>query len=165
MTGNALLVAYEQCFSEKRHYDTLSWTISAGLVVIMAAVVTGILKLPANDLCSRLLFALFAGGTIFFWCRIYDRNRFWGEVANEKARDIEKELNFDGLGHAYMKANFDGQVTLKNTDYQGANYKDASPKAEKNSTGSMHFSIQRLMGLLFFAILTLAILPTLAFYL
>jgi hypothetical protein len=158
--ADRLLRAYEQCFAEKHHYDNLSWTIGAGLTVILGALVTGILHMRPDDLASRLLLAGFAVLLIVLWATIYRRNRFWGEVANETARDIEKTLQFDGIGHALMRGALDKRIVLKNTDYTGQRYADRKPWEESSPSWAMHTGINWILVCSAILVVVLAILPT-----
>lgn len=75
------------------------------------------------------------------WRRIYERNRFWVEVANEAARDFERRFGVDGIGIAFMRAALSREVVLKNTD--SSQNAIAPPFTEKSRQGSIHFQIPK----------------------
>ncbi|MBZ0297205.1 MAG: hypothetical protein K8L99_31895, partial [Anaerolineae bacterium] len=106
-----------------------------------------------NKLKITFLVAAKGRARLLLWYRIYERNRFWGEVCNETARDIEKLLMIDGPAHAFMKGDVDNKVALKNTDISGAAYSGKEALPEVCSAGSIHKSIYVVMWVLAFALL------------
>ncbi len=113
-----LIAAYEQCLAEKRHYDSLAWTIGAIVLVFVGALFAYIPQLQGSSywfaLLKRLPLAVFGTVLASLWLFIYERNRFYAEVANERARDFEKELSLCGVAHAEMEGTLLGRVVLKN---------------------------------------------------
>jgi hypothetical protein len=145
-----LLTAYQQCFAEKHHYDNLSWTIGAILLVFVGAIlayipqikpalkpnetfgITDLLRgLPGSLVSSpylsmvvpRLILGVFALLLLKLWHRIYERNRIWAEVANQKIRDFERVYHTEGIGIRFLKDNGRIQmcrsIVLRNTDETG----------------------------------------------
>jgi hypothetical protein len=112
---------YSQCLQEKRHYDLMSWTIGGAITLISTLVVSQMFKLPEGTGAAlvKLLIALAVAVLSGLWWAIYERNRFWGEVCNETAREIERQLGIEGLGHAYMRGAILHQITLRNVDVDG----------------------------------------------
>lgn len=126
------LTAYEQCFAEKHHYDNLSWTIGAVLLVFVGALLAyipqikptlgpnetfGIRELLSEFPCSvaspaylsmvvpRAILALFAWSLLLLWFLIYSRNRIWAEIANQKIRGFERDFGVEGIGIRFAKEN------------------------------------------------------------
>lgn len=115
------LEAYKQCFVSKHHYDVLSWTISGAIVIILTALIAIMVKIEPAFIINipvslRLLLGIIGIYLSLIWLLIYERNRFWGEVANETARDIEREHGISGPAIEFMKRSLDKEVILKNTD-------------------------------------------------
>jgi len=142
--ANLLLASYDQCFQEKRHYDTLSWTIGGALTLLDVLLMTALLRLPVGT--EKFLLAAIVLILSILWLSVYERNRFWGEVCNEKAREIEKELGADGLGHAYMRGAVRRHVILANTELDGSAVKlegeEWSSRREADLSRSIHVSIR-----------------------
>ena len=113
---------YSQCFQEKRHYDLMSWTIGGAITLINTLLISQMFKLPdaADPLWPRVGIALAVSLLCGLWWSIYERNRFWGEVCNETAREIERKLGKDGLGHAYMRGALLHEAVLRNVDVAGS---------------------------------------------
>ncbi len=113
-----ILSAYEQCFNSKHHYDSLSWVIG-GILLVFVGVLFAYLPQVKGDVyllvvIKRIVIAIFSWIFLYLWFRIYERNRFWVEVANEKIREFERQFLVEGIGIKFMKANKDGFVILKN---------------------------------------------------
>lgn len=152
------LEAYRQCFLSKHHYDMLSWTICGFVGLIQVALITGMLKLdPSKGIEFQYLkIALGIIGllTILIWFSVYERNRFWSEVANETARNIERKAGISGPAIEFMKSALEKKVILKNLDEQAKPYKDYNEMAVKPLFNiSMHFGIRSIM--LLFTILNI----------
>ncbi|WP_447728458.1 hypothetical protein [Sphingomonas koreensis] len=141
---NLLLASYDQCFQEKRHYDTLSWTIGGALTLLDVLLMTALLRLPVG--IDKFLLAGIVLILSILWLSVYERNRFWGEVCNEKAREIEKALGADGLGHAYMRGAVRRHVVLANTELDGSALQHEGsakePRRERDYSRSIHISIR-----------------------
>lgn len=156
------LEAYRQCFSSKHHYDLLSWSIAGGVLIFVSLIISAILKIENDCYLIAIIFrafpAILAIIAVIAWHKIYERNRFWGEVANETARDIEREFNTLGPGIAFMKAHHDSVIQLKNIDENGAKYKDSETWNEECNSTSMHVWIKRFM----FCLIVLTVLSVFA---
>jgi len=121
-----ILAAYGRCFDSKHHYDSLSWVIGGILLVFVGALFAYLPQIKGGFplwviLVSpqRLVIAFFSWIFLYLWFRIYERNRFWAEVANEKMREFEREFQVEGVGIKFMKANKDGFIILRNMDEKG----------------------------------------------
>jgi Ca2+/Na+ antiporter len=120
------LIAYERCFDSKHHYDNLSWVIGGILFIFVGALFAYLSQIKDGYQLwfifvspKRLITAFFSCLFLYVWYVIYERNRFWAEVANEKIREFEREFQIEGIGIKFMKANKDGFITLQNTDEKG----------------------------------------------
>ncbi|MBM4055486.1 MAG: hypothetical protein FJ264_12660 [Planctomycetes bacterium] len=98
----------------------------------------------------RAILALISIVVIEAWHKIYERNRFWGEISNEVARDIERNFSVNGPSIAFMKGNFDKEIILKNTDENGEKYKNNNRHSEKCDPNSMHLQMMILRWCLIF---------------
>ncbi len=121
---NFVLVAYEKCFDSKHHYDSLSWIIGGILLVFVGALLVYIPQIKGECylwvvIKRIIIIAVFSWVLLYLWYRIYERNRFWAEVANEKIRDFERDFKTEGIGIRFMKANKDGYIIFKNVDQNG----------------------------------------------
>lgn len=185
-------VLYEECFDEKHHYDNLSWTIGGVLLVFVGAVLAYIPQikptLPANqsfgvvDLVSglpdtlfsrtylstvvpRAILAAFACLLIALWHRIYERNRIWAEVANQKIRDFEREFRTEGIGIRFMKENANictkGQIILRNIEENGTTCQGYTDKEvpEKVRVRSMHYIIPVFLKLIYALFILACLVP------
>lgn len=156
------LEAYRQCFESKHHYDNFSWTIAAVVVVLVGILLTIIPKITATPsfltVPIKFLVAGVGWALLVLWARIYERNRFWGEVCNEKARDLEKEMHLDGLAHSFMRGALSGEIILKNTDIDGKPFRNAEPHLERCNANSVHRSIRVVIWVLAFALLASAVI-------
>jgi len=159
-----LMETYRQCFASKHHYDILSWSIAGGTLVFVGLIVTTILKVDIQNCCISLILkgilAILSFGVIYAWYKIYERNRFWGEIANEVARDIERMFKVNGPSIAFMKGNFDKEITLKNTDENNQKYKTYDAHVEKSVPDSMHKKIHFLMCCLVSLTIISVFIPT-----
>jgi len=156
-----LVASYAECFTEKRHYDLLSWTIGAAVVLVTGIVCNVILSIPHPDTgysFVRLGLGIFALIMVAAWWSIYERNRFWCEVCNETARCIERSRGISGLGLAYMHGGLKKRVLLQNTDEAGR--KVGEQRAERTLLPSMHYFVRTLIVLLAFGPLVLAVSST-----
>lgn len=152
------LEAYRQCFSSKHHYDVLSWTICGFVGLIQVALITGMLNLdPSKGVefqCLKIVLGIFGLLTILIWFSVYERNRFWGEVANETARNIERKAGISGPALEFMKSALEKKVLLKNLDEQAKPYKGYNERSVKPLFNiSMHVGIRSIM--LLFTILNI----------
>ena len=156
------LEAYRQCFSSKHHYDVLSWTIGGFVCLLQVAIISGMFKIDPCKGAEFLILKIFLGilglSTIVIWFLVYERNRFWGEVANETARDIERRVHISGPALEFMKSTLDNEVTLKNRDEHNKPYKNNEEKKETplpkiimrlGIRFSMHMGIRIIMIMLF----------------
>lgn len=118
-----IIAAYERCFDSKHHYDNLSWAIGGILLVFVGASLAYLPQIKGKyyfwTVIYRIIIAIFSWILLCLWYKIYERNRFWAEVANEKIRDFEREFETEGVGILFMKANKDGHIILKNRDEKG----------------------------------------------
>jgi hypothetical protein len=115
--------AYSRCFDSKHHYDNLSWTI-LGVSMAFCGVIAAFLPSVSigsywTTVLSRLGLAALGCISIQAWRQIYERNRFWAEVANETARNFERQFRVAGVELAFMHAHFAKAILLKNTDIDG----------------------------------------------
>lgn len=123
MSGPSAMIAanlweecYAQCFHEKRHYDLLSWSIGAAMLAFTAFVIRLILDLPPDQMFVRIGYAFSVFPLFVIWVWIYERNRVWGEICNEVARDIERRFGIDGVQLRYMRAHIGKTVDRANSD-------------------------------------------------
>jgi hypothetical protein len=133
--------AYNRCFDSKHHYDNLSWTI-LGVSMAFSAVIAAFLPSISigsywTTVLARLGLAALGCISLQAWRQIYERNRFWGEVANETARNFERRYRVAGVAIAFMRANFSKSIVLTNTDSDGQ--AAAPPASERCRQSSMHF--------------------------
>ncbi|MFQ6002895.1 MAG: hypothetical protein ACE5KJ_04040 [Candidatus Zixiibacteriota bacterium] len=142
-----LLSVYARCFDSKHHYDNLSWTIGGILLVFVGAILAYIPQIKASIYFSlilkRLPLVFFAWVLIYLWFRIYERNRFYAEVANETIREIERIFKIKGIGTEFMKATLSKNLTLKNVDEVGG--KLGEPLEVKLKENSMHRLIPKFL--------------------
>lgn len=143
------LEAYRQCFTSKHHYDVLSWSIAAVVVVFVGVLLAVIPKVDAGSevatLLGKFVAAAIGWAILYLWYRIYERNRLWGEVSNEVAREFERRWKVAGPALAFMKAHFDWGITLKNVDEEGKSYADNSEQKVEIRQGSIHHAIHGLI--------------------
>jgi hypothetical protein len=116
--------AYSVCLKEKQHYDSLSWQIGAITLVFVGFLLSRMAEIetPSKVLfcipllaikgfhIKRLILWVFIVLFLTFWIKLYKRNSLWAEVANERARDFEREWGLEGVALKYMK------VDLPKTD-------------------------------------------------
>ncbi len=140
---SAEIAAYNNCFNAKHHYDNLSWTI-LGLAMAFSGVIAAFL--PTIDVGSywgtvgtRACPAAFGCIALQAWRQIYERNRFWAEVANETAREFERRFNVSGVAIAFMRGSISKEIHLSNLDLQDVSV--APPHVEKCKQGSIHFRV------------------------
>ncbi len=147
------LEEYRQCFDSKKHYDTLSWTIATVTLVLVGPLVAFLTE-RATSIGTFHSLTLRVLGTVLVlvWFCVYERNRFWAEVANERARDIERYLvRRDGLAIQFMLSSKRNMVILKNVDSAGNQIAKERPE-KPHSFGSMHHWIWTLMVILVAAV-------------
>ena len=155
-----LIEAYNECFREKRHYDILSWTLFAGVALVCGPLFKAIIStvgITIFGIPSSLIFSISVCLILFVYWRIYERNRFWGEVFNEKAREIERSMKFAGPAIAGMIGGITRKVERQNTDENGEPI--AAPKSDY-APSSMHFGIRAILLLIGAASLLLALFQT-----
>lgn len=155
MNDDKEIEIYRQCMEQRKHYDTLSWTIGGFVMVANAAILAWSRTTSPSDLELMVLSAanLVGIALIFFWYGIYERNRMFVEVANELARDFERKWQIEGIGlRNGIYAVKDQFVLFKNTNLDGTPY--AEEHKEKSKTGSIHISICSIVVLI--AVLHLA---------
>ncbi len=146
-----ILEEYRQCFDSKKHYDNLLWTIATITLVVVGPLVIFLTERATsisifNSLSLRFIGTLLV--VVFFF--VYERNRFWSEVANERAREIERNFEHrDGLAIQFMLSAITKMVILKNVDSAGKQIENE--KSEKTHI-KMHCLIRMLMLLLVAAI-------------
>ncbi len=101
-TVKFLLVEYEKCHEKAVHYDRLSWIVGAFIVGASSLVTALGLRLNgANGLetfLKRTPLAILAIVLLVAWWLIYERNRGWVEILNERIKDIERALGIYGIG-------------------------------------------------------------------
>jgi hypothetical protein len=108
--------SYAQCFQEKRHYDIMSWSLGAGMLAYASFIVDKIFESDPNMMIVRLAYAMSIIPFFLIWVWIYERNRVWGEICNEVARDIERRFAVDGVQLRYMRAHLSRRVMRTNSD-------------------------------------------------
>ena len=156
---------YAQCFQEKRHYDLLSWSIGAGTLVFAGFVTTIVLNIPAEQRMMRLLTGFVIIPLVMIWLTIYERNRIWGEICNEAARDIERRFGVDGIELRYMRAVLTKEVDRSNKDISAeaqampANLVPGTASPFRVRTLPMHAALYVLGALVALWPLLLALLP------
>lgn len=138
-----IIEEYHQCYESKKHYDNLSWTI-AGVTLVLVGSLVAFLVNRGTCIDQVSLVALRVLGTVLIsvWYFVYERNRFWVEVANERARDIERALAIDGLTIQFMIANRKKKVTLWNVDSRGVGEEKPKTEALYFFVPSMHWCIR-----------------------
>ena len=165
--------AYRACFEAKHHYDKLSWQIGTISLVFVGLLLSFIpqIKEPSTILFTicgtaikgfwmkRLILWAFIALFLFFWIKLYYRNRIWAEAANEKARDFERKWRLEGVALKFMKVNQPNKVpgerpavTMRNLDEEGKQW--SQPKIEHGPRIPMHTVIR----ILFWATLSLGFL-------
>ncbi len=142
-----MLAAYDRCFDSKHHYDSLSWVIGGILLVFVGALFAYIPQIRGDVylwvVVKRIIIAFFSWMLLRLWYKIYERNRFWAEVANEKIRDFERAFKIEGVGIRFMKANKDGHVILRNVDENGRPMENERREVLKQN--SMHSAVPRFL--------------------
>ena len=146
-----MIEIYRQCMEQRKHYDVLSWSIGAVAILIDSVLIKW--SFENSITCSNLL-PIFIVNIIgiflmYCWYSIYERNRMFVEVANELARDIEREWGVEGIGirnGKYSVGKEKGIVKFKNTDVNSKKY--AEPAQEVQKSISSHFNIRYLMGII-----------------
>jgi hypothetical protein len=137
---NFMCIAYEMAFQAKHHYDNLSWLICGTIFILFGAAIVYLPQIKGSDyiftIFKRLLIASFPLLMLWFFSRIYERNRFWAEVANATIQDFENEFGIRGVGIAFMKAHLSGKIELKNMDITGKQI--AEPYPDECKAKSMH---------------------------
>jgi len=136
---------YRQCFESIKHYDSLSWTVAMFTLAIVGSLIAFLIKNSVEiGLCNSLVLRVLGTFLVIVWFGIYERNRYWVEAANERARDIERECaHRDGLGISFARAALSGKVILKNTDASGKKIEDKPPELVcPLSFLSMHYLVR-----------------------
>ena len=148
-----LIEIYRQCMEQRKHYDILSWSIGGVAILIDGVIIKWSFEqsLPELNTVAVLIVNLIGIFLMYCWYSIYERNRMFVEVANELARDIEREWGIDGIGiknGKYSVGPNKGVVEFKNTDANKNKY--AEPDTEEQKDISSHFNIRYLMVLIVF---------------
>jgi hypothetical protein len=101
-TFKFLIEEYKICHQKATHYDRLSWVVGAFLVGASSLVTAVGLRLNGEvgvtAFLKRTPFALLAAILIWAWWLIYQRNRGWVEMLNERIKDIERAFGIYGIG-------------------------------------------------------------------
>ncbi|MBD3285475.1 hypothetical protein GF359_03495 [candidate division WOR-3 bacterium] len=101
-TCKFLLVEYEKCHEKAIHYDRLSWIVGAFILGASSLVTALGLGLNGDDglgtFLKRTPLAVLAIVLLVAWWLIYERNRGWVEILNERIKDIERALGIYGSG-------------------------------------------------------------------
>jgi hypothetical protein len=141
---------YAQCFQEKRHYDLFSWSVGAGMLAFVAFVTGQILNLPIDASGPRVAFACSVLPLLSMWVWIYERNRAWGEICNEVARDIERRFGIDGIQLRYMRIHLGEMIDRSNSDIPEVARRlpttllPGTPRPMEMRVPSMHFALYAL---------------------
>lgn len=158
---NFVLAAYERCFDSKHHYDSLSWVIGGILFVFVGALFAYLPQVKGDVyhwvIIKRMIIAVFSWILLILWYLIYERNRFWAEVANEKIRDFEREFQIEGVGIKFMKANKNRYVIFENTDEKGQRVENERKEDLKKT--SLHSIIPLFLWSIGITILVACIIP------
>lgn len=153
--------AYRAAFDSKHHYDRLSWAIGGLTILLLGAALTVIPKLTAPTYGQTLLWraapAFLAFALLVVWHSMYHRNRFWAEVANEAARDMERHYGVRGPGLAFMKAHLARTVLFSNTDESGKSV--AAPHSERCAEPSFHRRVSLVFWVASALLLVVTLLP------
>jgi hypothetical protein len=153
---------YEKLVDEKHHYDNLSWLVGGGMVLVAGPLMAFASTIDHHSYWVQASMRLPVGAVVLFllfaWYRIYERNRFWGEAANEALRDLERGNRIQGAGLAFMKAALTRRVELKNRDHEGSPV--AEPHVETLAADSIHLSIRSIVVALGIVVLALCFLPS-----
>jgi len=159
--GNNSAIAYQEALAEKRHYDNLSWTIGAVILIFVGALFAYIFQIKADTywivVAKRGGAALFGILLSYLWVRIYERNRFYAEVANEKARDCEKMMSIEGVAHGEMRGTIEEKILLKNTGFDGA--KIAEPIQVPLKRDSMHEVVKSVIYIVWLVLIIECFIP------
>jgi hypothetical protein len=138
---------YSQCYQDKRHYDLLSWSIGAALLAYATIAMQILVKIENLENSLRILIALSSLPFFIVWIWIYERNRVWGEIANEVARDIERRFGIDGLQLRYMRSSLSGLSMRTNSDLPRSSRKmpqnliSGEARAIRLRVPSMHYAL------------------------
>ena len=122
------------------------WTIGAPFFLIYYAVIIFMASDTYGVSSAVVKVSLFLLATLILllFLSIYERNRMWAEVCNERARDIERAFNSEGATLAYLKFVATGKLTFKNTDEDGNSLLDR--REESMWFRSYHIGV-RIFGL------------------
>ncbi|MBN2380207.1 hypothetical protein JXM67_10460 [candidate division WOR-3 bacterium] len=97
-----LLEEYKVCHEKATHYDRLSWIVGAFIVGASSLVTALGLRLNGETgletFLKRTPLAILAIVLLIAWWLIYERNRGWVEILNERIKDIERSLGIYGVG-------------------------------------------------------------------
>jgi hypothetical protein len=140
------IAAYQTLAEEKHHYDNLSWVVGGIVLVFAGAVLAEARSIKAEHYWAQVLLRLLASvaATLLVraWQGVYERNRMWGEAANEAMRDLELRFDVRGAGLVFRELALSGKVKLKNTDGAGEQLivdgEKREPRIERPETTSMH---------------------------
>jgi hypothetical protein len=143
-----LIEIYRQCMEQRKHYDILSWSIGGVAILIDSVIIKWSFELPSvpDKTLAVLIVNIIGMFLMYCWYSIYERNRMFVEVANELARDIERQWGIDGIGiknGKYSVGPTKGTVEFKNTDATDVPYAD--PDKEVQNDISSHFNIRYLI--------------------
>ena len=139
---------YRQCMEQRKHYDILSWTIGGAILILEGFILEWTFNqpVPPSNCLGVAIGNIIGIASIVTWLSIYERNRMFVEVANELARDIEREWGIEGIGIRNGKfATGAKVVNFKNIGVDGEPF--AQPGEERQKTSSIHFGIRGLMFL------------------
>jgi len=173
MADQREIEAYRACFEAKHHYDKLSWQIGTICLVFVGLLLAFIpqIKEPSTILFTicgteikrfllkRLILWAFIALFLFFWIKLYRRNRLWAEAANERARDFERKWGLEGVALKFMKVNQPNKirgerpaVTMRNLDEEnkqwGQQKIEYGPKIPMHTVICFLFWATLILGLL-----------------
>ena len=146
------IAAYGRLVEEKHHYDNLSWLIGGIVLAFAGALIAYTPTMKADNYAIQVLIRLIPTLLVWIllgaWYAIYQRNRMWGEAANEAMRDIEAQFRVRGAGTVFRECALSNEVVLKNIDWDDTPIvikgRPVLKRIEKPKTGSIH----NIMGVL-----------------
>lgn len=161
------IAAYQTLAEEKHHYDNLSWVIGGVVLIFAGALIAAARSLEAElywvQVPLRAVPSVAAVLLLRGWRGVYERNRMWGEAANEAMRDLELRVDVRGAGVAFRELALSGEVVLKNADAKGlplmVRGQPVAPHTERAATTSMHAIVPTFVWVTYVIAVLAALIP------
>lgn len=119
-TVTFLLQEYKVCHEKSTHYDRLSWVVGAFLIGASSFVTALGLRLNGEFgvevFLQRAPLAILAIILIWAWWLIYERNRGWVEMLNERIKDIERAFGIYGIGSYFSVGSWQMGIQRENIE-------------------------------------------------